>query len=190
MVRRSRYLMGFGRRSERCRAGCRMADSASNRYTAPPLRCGPSGDPPPSTQRSAAMAASKLPATGRSLDAVSQWGSWRRVLPVTVTVAPSAAWGSGPGTLAPRRRTTPPRPLHSTSRTGVVMRWRPPLGFRPYLCPGAGEAWRHGNRRDGGGSGRWRCCGCRPAWSRRRSSDSGRTAGRRRSPACGSRRCR
>ena len=48
-----------------------MADSASSRYTAPPLRCGPSDDPPPSTQRSAAMAASKLPATGRSLDAVS-----------------------------------------------------------------------------------------------------------------------
>ena len=45
-------------------------------------------DPPPSTQRSAAMAVSKLPATGRSLDAVLQWGSWRRVFPVSVSHPP------------------------------------------------------------------------------------------------------
>ena len=35
------------------------------------LRYGPSSDPPPSTRQSAAMAVSKLPATGRSLNPVS-----------------------------------------------------------------------------------------------------------------------
>ena len=55
-------------------AGCREAVGASSRCAAPPLRYGPSGDPPPSTRRSAAMAVSKLPATGRSLTAVLRWG--------------------------------------------------------------------------------------------------------------------
>ena len=34
------------------------------------------------------------------------------------------------------------------------------VAFR--VMTGAGEAWRHMGRRDAGGSGRWRCCGCRP----------------------------
>ena len=36
--------------------GCRLAGSASSRFAAPPLRCGPSGDPLPSIRRGAAMA--------------------------------------------------------------------------------------------------------------------------------------
>ena len=39
-------------------AGCREAVGASSGYAAPSLRYGPSGDPPPSTRRSAAMAVS------------------------------------------------------------------------------------------------------------------------------------
>ena len=38
--------------------------------------------------------------------------------------------GRGPEALSPRRPATPSRPLRSTSRTGVVRRRRPPLGFR------------------------------------------------------------
>ena len=51
-------------------AGCRMAVTESSRDAAPALRFGPSGDPPPSTRRSAAMAVSQLTATGRSPDAL------------------------------------------------------------------------------------------------------------------------
>ena len=51
-------------------AGCRMAVTESSRYAARALRLGPSGDPPPSTRRSAAMAVSQLTATGRSPDAL------------------------------------------------------------------------------------------------------------------------
>ena len=47
-----------------------MAVTESSRYAAPALRFGPSGDPPPSTRRSAAMAVSQLTATGRSPDAL------------------------------------------------------------------------------------------------------------------------
>ena len=36
--------------------GCRLAGSASSRFAAPPLCCGPSGDPLPSIRRGAAMA--------------------------------------------------------------------------------------------------------------------------------------
>ncbi len=39
-------------------AGCRPAVGASSRYAAPPLRSGPSGDPPPSARLSACMAVS------------------------------------------------------------------------------------------------------------------------------------
>ena len=51
-------------------AGCRMSVTESSRYAAPALRFGPSGDPPPTTRRSAAMAVSELTATGRSPDAL------------------------------------------------------------------------------------------------------------------------
>ncbi len=40
------------------RPGCREAIGASSRFAAPSLRYGPSGDPPPSTRHSAAMAVS------------------------------------------------------------------------------------------------------------------------------------
>ena len=40
--------------------------------------------------------------------------------------------GRGPEALSPRRPATPSRALRSTSRTGVVRRRRPPLGFRPH----------------------------------------------------------
>ena len=62
-------------------AGCREAVGASSRCAAPSLRYGPSGDPPPSTRRSAAMAVSKLPATGRSLDAGLRWGAGGQCFP-------------------------------------------------------------------------------------------------------------
>ena len=75
--RHTRIAPPFPLRSDargRAWSGCREAVGASSRYAAPALRFGPSGDTPPCTRRSAAVAVSRLTATGRSLDAGSRWG--------------------------------------------------------------------------------------------------------------------
>lgn len=54
----------------------------------------------------------------------------------------------------------------------------PVSALRPFPCPGAGDAWRHRERRDGG-SGLWRRRGCH-TWRRRQQRPSG--GGRQASP--------
>ena len=75
-----KFVLADGMVGESLPVECRTAVVASSRFAAPSLRYGPSGDPPPSVRRSASMAVSKLPATGRELDA--------GVLPVTATLPP------------------------------------------------------------------------------------------------------
>ena len=57
-ARRTGRFPGFPGRFDGVLARCRTAVGASSRFAAPPLCCGPSGDPPPSARPSASMAVS------------------------------------------------------------------------------------------------------------------------------------
>ena len=98
--------------------------------------------------------------------------------------ANAKGWVARPCAIAAERAQREEAVLHRPQSSNARVRgYSDDAAERDAGCP-------DGDSSSDGVSGCWRSRGCRPGWSRRRSCGSERNPGRRRSPGCGSRRCR